>query len=155
MPDVIGQFEQAVLLALIRLGKGAYGRAILHEIQIRLKRNVSAGAVYATLEYGDGRKLAIEATQGELARLPLGQGERALFSLQPHPNVDIGLGPGQPARATEPIEGGALGLVIDARGRPLPFAAGRDERIAQAQAWRQALGIALNDEQSRTQGGVQ
>lgn len=114
-----------------------------------------AVAVYATLEFGDGRTLAVEAKQGELSRLPLGQGERALFSLQPHPNVDIGLGPGQPARATEPIEGGALGLVIDARGRPLPFAAGRDERIAQAQAWRRALGIALGDEQSGAQGGVQ
>ncbi|HEX8997617.1 MAG TPA: glutamate mutase L [Ktedonobacterales bacterium] len=98
-------------------------------------------AVYATLEYADGRKLALEAAQGQLARLPLALGERALFSLQPHPNVDIGLGPGQPARATEPIEGGALGLVIDARGRPLPLAAGRDERIAQAQAWRVALGL--------------
>ena len=99
-------------------------------------------AVYATLEYSDGRKLALEATQGELARLPLGLGERALFSLQPHPLVDIGLGPGQPARATEPIEGGALGLVIDARGRPLPLATGQDERIAQQLAWRMALGIA-------------
>ncbi|HEU5346517.1 MAG TPA: glutamate mutase L [Ktedonobacterales bacterium] len=98
-------------------------------------------AVYATLEYADGHKLAVEAVQGELSRLPLGQGERALFSLQPHASVDIGLGPGQPARATEPIEGGALGLVIDARGRPLPLAAGRDERIAQARAWRRALGI--------------
>ena len=114
-----------------------------------------AVAVYATLEFGDGRTLAVEAKQGELSRLPLGQGERALFSLQPHPTVDIGLGPGQPARATEPIEGGALGLVIDARGRPLPFAAGRDERIAQAQAWRRALGIALDDEQPGAQGGVQ
>ena len=110
-------------------------------------------AVYATLEYADGRKLAVEATQGELSRLPLGQGERALFSLQPHPSVDIGLGPGQPARATEPIEGGALGLVIDARGRPLPFAAGRDERIAQAQAWRNALGIGASGNQNAAQGG--
>ncbi|MDE3228859.1 MAG: glutamate mutase L [Chloroflexota bacterium] len=104
-------------------------------------------AVYATLEYSDGRKLALEVAQGELARMPLGLGERALFTLQPHPNVDVGLGPGQPARATEPIEGGALGLVIDARGRPLPFASGLDERIAQALAWRAALGIA--------QGGAQ
>jgi len=30
MPDLLGQFEQAVLLALIRLGKDAYGRAILN-----------------------------------------------------------------------------------------------------------------------------
>jgi DNA-binding PadR family transcriptional regulator len=50
MSDVIGQFEQAVLLALLRLGKDGYGRAILNEVQARLQRNVSAGAVYATLD---------------------------------------------------------------------------------------------------------
>lgn len=98
-------------------------------------------AVYATLEYADGRQLAVEAMQGELTRLPLGQGERALFSLQPHSQVDIGLGPGQPARATEPIEGGALGLIIDARGRPLPLPTDDDQRIARLLEWRRSLGI--------------
>jgi DNA-binding PadR family transcriptional regulator len=48
--EIIGQFEQAVLVGLIRLGKDAYGRAILNEVQRRLERDVSAGAVYATLE---------------------------------------------------------------------------------------------------------
>jgi len=46
----IGQFEQAVLIALVRLGSDAYGRAILNEVQRRLDREVSAGAVYSTLE---------------------------------------------------------------------------------------------------------
>jgi DNA-binding PadR family transcriptional regulator len=50
MPDVIGQFEQAVLVAIIRLHKDAYGRAVLNEVQRRLNRDVSAGAVYTTLE---------------------------------------------------------------------------------------------------------
>ena len=54
MADVLGTFEQAVLLALVRpstpLGKEAYGRAILKEVQLRLDRNVAAGAVYATLD---------------------------------------------------------------------------------------------------------
>jgi len=50
MADLLGPFEQATLLALIRLGKDAYGRAVLHEIQTRLARNVAAGAVYATLD---------------------------------------------------------------------------------------------------------
>ena len=50
MPGVIGPFEQAVLLALVHLGKDAYGRAILNEVQRRLNRDVSAGAVYSTLE---------------------------------------------------------------------------------------------------------
>ena len=50
MSELIGQFEQAVLVALVRLGSDAYGRAILSEVQTRLDRDVSAGAVYATLE---------------------------------------------------------------------------------------------------------
>jgi DNA-binding PadR family transcriptional regulator len=58
MTDVIGPFEQAVLLALVHLGKDAYGRAILSEIQTRLERDVSAGAVYATLERLENKGLA-------------------------------------------------------------------------------------------------
>lgn len=54
MADVLGAFEQAVLLSLVRpvtpLGKEAYGRGILTEVQHRLGREVAAGAVYATLD---------------------------------------------------------------------------------------------------------
>lgn len=55
--DTIGQFEQAVMVALVRLGKDAYGRAILNEVQKRLDRVVSAGAVYATLERLEAKEL--------------------------------------------------------------------------------------------------
>ena len=54
MADTLGTFEQAVLLALVNpsteLGKEAYGRAILKEVQVRLDCDVAAGAVYATLD---------------------------------------------------------------------------------------------------------
>ena len=46
---MLGVFEQAVLLAVVRLGEEAYGRAILSEVQQRLQRDVSAGAIQATL----------------------------------------------------------------------------------------------------------
>lgn len=36
MADVLGNFEQAVLLAIIRLRDQAYGRAILQQIETRL-----------------------------------------------------------------------------------------------------------------------
>src|SRR6185295_7391865 len=87
MGEVIGQFEQAVLLALIRLGKDAYGRAVLNEIQLRLNRDVSAGAVYATLERLETKGLASSrlapgtAIRGGRARryfAPTGAGVRAL-----------------------------------------------------------------------------
>jgi len=85
--ETIGQFEQAVLVALIRLGKDAYGRAILNEVQERLARDVSAGAVYATLERLEGKGLASSklapgtAIRGGRARryfTPTGAGVRAL-----------------------------------------------------------------------------
>src|SRR5882672_5743186 len=50
MADVLGSFEQAVLLAVIRLREDAYGRAILKEVQTRLERDVAPGAVHATLD---------------------------------------------------------------------------------------------------------
>ena len=49
MADVLGAFEQAVLLAVLRLRHESYGRAILNEVQARLGRDVAAGAVHATL----------------------------------------------------------------------------------------------------------
>ena len=50
MADVLGSFEQAVLIAVIRLSDEAYGRAILKDVQARLDRDVAPGAVHATLD---------------------------------------------------------------------------------------------------------
>jgi DNA-binding PadR family transcriptional regulator len=50
MAEILGTFEQAVLLAIIRLKDEAYGRGILREVGLRLGREVSPGAVQATLE---------------------------------------------------------------------------------------------------------
>ena len=57
MADALGLFEQAVLVALIRLEGRAYGRAVLNEVQTRLKRDVTAGAVYATLDRLEAKRL--------------------------------------------------------------------------------------------------
>jgi len=57
MANVLGAFEQAVLLAVVRLGEDAYGRAILNEVRARLERDVAPGAVHATLERLEGKGL--------------------------------------------------------------------------------------------------
>jgi PadR family transcriptional regulator len=49
-PVYLGEFEQLVLLALLRLGPNAYGMRIRHEIQERANRRASLGAVYTTLD---------------------------------------------------------------------------------------------------------
>ncbi|HEY3838440.1 MAG TPA: helix-turn-helix transcriptional regulator [Bryobacteraceae bacterium] len=48
--DYLGEFEHIVLLALLRLGDRAYGVTIRQEIDSRTGREVSIGAVYATLD---------------------------------------------------------------------------------------------------------
>ncbi len=54
---ILGELEQLVLLALIRLGNGAYGAAILKEIRDRTGREVSAGGCYMTLGRLEKKKM--------------------------------------------------------------------------------------------------
>jgi PadR family transcriptional regulator PadR len=50
MSDRIGDFEQLILLALVRLGEDAYGVTIRREIESRTSRVISAGALYTALD---------------------------------------------------------------------------------------------------------
>jgi PadR family transcriptional regulator, regulatory protein PadR len=47
--DHLGEFEHLVILALLRLGDRAYGVSVRQEIEARIHREVSIGAIYATL----------------------------------------------------------------------------------------------------------
>jgi DNA-binding PadR family transcriptional regulator len=64
--DFLGEFEQLVLLALLRVGEGAYGMAIRREIQATAERDVSIGAVYATLDRLEDKGL-VKSRVGESA----------------------------------------------------------------------------------------
>jgi PadR family transcriptional regulator, regulatory protein PadR len=46
----LGEFEHIVILALLRLEDRAYGVTVRQEIEFRTDREVSIGAVYATLD---------------------------------------------------------------------------------------------------------
>jgi uncharacterized protein (TIGR01319 family) len=58
---------------------------------------------------------------GELKLLRLADGERATIEVQPERGFDMGAGPGKPV--TREVRGGSVGVIIDARGRPLPLPA--------------------------------
>ena len=49
-PPPLGEFEQAVLLTLVRLGEDAYGVTIHQELVARTSRGVALAAVYTTLD---------------------------------------------------------------------------------------------------------
>lgn len=53
----LGEFEQLVLLALLRLGDEAYGVAVQREIAGRIGRATSFGTVYTTLARLEAKRL--------------------------------------------------------------------------------------------------
>jgi PadR family transcriptional regulator, regulatory protein PadR len=46
----LGEFEQIVLLAVLRLGENAYGVPVRREIEKRTQRSLTVGALYRTLD---------------------------------------------------------------------------------------------------------
>lgn len=46
----LGEFEHIVLLTLVRLGDDAYGMSVRTTIHDLIKRDISIGAIYTTLE---------------------------------------------------------------------------------------------------------
>ena len=81
MSEFLGPFEQAVLLAIVRLGDGAYGRAIFSEVQDRLERELAAGAVHSTLDRLETKRLI--ASRLEAGTPVRGGRARRFYRLQP------------------------------------------------------------------------
>ncbi len=69
--------------------------------------------------YEDGNESNVEVKNGSIEVLPLPLGQTANLRLQPLNRFDVGMGPGRGGRLQ--VIGGALGVVIDARGRPLTW----------------------------------
>jgi PadR family transcriptional regulator PadR len=49
-PPYLGEMEQIILLAVLRLGDGAYATPILEEIDAQAGRRVARGALYTALD---------------------------------------------------------------------------------------------------------
>jgi DNA-binding PadR family transcriptional regulator len=60
--ETLGEFEHLILLAVLRLRDDAYGMRVRREIAERTGRDVTIGAVYATLERLEAKGLVLAAT---------------------------------------------------------------------------------------------
>jgi hypothetical protein len=85
------------------------------------------------VHYEKGGTLDVEVPYGSLEVLPLPAGEEAVLELRPRGWVDVGLGPGRGGKRR--VRGGLVGLIVDARGRPLRLPVDPYTRIAQVQQW--------------------
>ena len=81
MPRAIGEFEQLILFALIRLGSDAYGVTIRQDIEGRTGRAVSPGALYTALDRLETRGL-VASRLGDPTPLRGGKRKR-LYTVQP------------------------------------------------------------------------
>jgi hypothetical protein len=98
-------------------------------------------AVKIKVNYANNRPLEIEVAYGSIQVIPLPPGEKATLEIRPARHFDIGLG--QPGRgALAEVEGGILGIIIDARGRPLRLLKDEARRQMQISQWLGELGVA-------------
>jgi DNA-binding PadR family transcriptional regulator len=81
MADTIGDFEQLILFALVRLGTDAYGVTIRSEIESRTGRAISAGALYTALDRLERRGL-VASRLGEPTAQRGGKRKR-LYTIHP------------------------------------------------------------------------
>ena len=107
-------------------------------VSLAASANYGDQVLRARLSYADGTEARAEVKFGGLEILPLPSGQSARLSLQPLRRTDAGLGPGK--SGTIQVTGGALGVVIDARGRPLQFPADPVRRRELMKRWAYAVG---------------
>ena len=92
----------------------------------------------AKLTYEDGTEARAEVKFGGLEILPLPSGQTGRLSLQPLHRADAGLGAGR--SGSVPVTGGAMGVIIDARGRPLQLPSDPVRRRELMKRWSYAVG---------------
>lgn len=88
----------------------------------------------------NGNESQLEVKHGALEVIPLPVGQSGRLYLQPLHHTDVGFGPGRTREDGILITGTALGVVIDARGRPLRFPADPVRRRELIKKWLWTLG---------------
>jgi len=89
--------------------------------------------VKVTVNMPNGTVLTEELKLGELKVIPLKTGETADVEVSPHKKFDVGAGPGHSLKKR--VNGGVVGIIIDARGRPTILPKDDEGRMKQLIDW--------------------
>jgi hypothetical protein len=90
--------------------------------------------------YENGQESSLDVKQGALEVLPVPRGKSVRLHLQPLHNYDVGMGAPGRGGTLRQVMGGALGIIIDARGRPFSPPADRQRRHELYRKWLWTLG---------------
>jgi hypothetical protein len=128
-------------------GTSAVGSELEHDVLLSLGicvapvgvGNEGETAIRVVVSYSDKAPVEIDVPFGVIEVLPLPLGERAALRLYPSREFDVGLGRGEAAAPRVEVQGGAVGIVIDCRGRPLQLPDDDAKRQAKLLQWFQAM----------------
>jgi hypothetical protein len=87
----------------------------------------------------DSSRIQKEIGFGQIFVIPLPVDERAELHLHPRSGFDVGEGNGKSVQIE--VTGGVVGVIIDARGRPLQFPHEHEQRMKKLREWSAALNV--------------
>jgi hypothetical protein len=87
--------------------------------------------------HADGGTLRHEATFGQICQIPLTAGQTVRLTATPAKPFDLGEGPGKPIERE--TAAGELGVILDARGRPLVLPDDPATRVERLNEWNRSL----------------
>jgi len=106
-------------------------------IAVKGRAGEGLDALKLTAVMPDGSTVQKSVKFGEIDRIPLAEGMRATVEIEPPKELDVGAGLGKPLKTD--VEGGVVGLILDARGRPLILPEDSKERRRRLLRWFSAL----------------
>ena len=129
----LGSFAAANPLAVTQILEGELllnlGTAVCASGPARLGEKICQ----ARLAITGGAEQTVDLKSGEVEILPLPVGQRGKLTLRPRVGIDVGFGPGR--GVTRDISGGAVGVILDGRGRPIAFPSDAAKRREIVQRW--------------------
>jgi uncharacterized protein (TIGR01319 family) len=99
------------------------------------------------LEMPDGNTIKKNMRFGEIEKITLTEGEEAEAIITPHRGFDVGEGVNKKLETR--VRGGVVGVVLDARGRPLKLPEGEREKNDKLLEWASALNLYDLDEMEK------
>jgi uncharacterized protein (TIGR01319 family) len=96
-------------------------------------------AVRVKIAAATGEAVTVEVPSGSVQALPLPAGQTATVTVQPARGFDVGRGPGRGVSLRD-LPGGPLGVVVDARGRPLSLPREAQARREAMRKWLEGIG---------------
>jgi uncharacterized protein (TIGR01319 family) len=121
-------------------GQGKLGKpCFAWTMKVTKQGDAQAGGAGASAAHAKDADASGSLNCGDIVQVQLSAGAEAEIEVRPERGFDFGQGPGKPV--TKKVRGGPLGVIFDARGRPLELPKDINERRALLNQWIKALRV--------------